>query len=457
MLSKALKMVSVGLLAVLPLCLAERLQAQPAPAECAQARASSAMADTSAASSAPRALPAVCGVTIHPEPNGAATVDIATSRGIPYHIMKLGHPSRLVVDFEGARNAVPRERYQAQSAALARVRVGQWRATRPAVVRVVADLNGSPELEIHRQPWGVRVELKPRASEAEAERATSRPRRRPEDPLRPAARNYSPGSEFPVHQFADLSASLTTPALPPHDHLVPLVNNAPRPVGRRTPEKLAEVYGIAIKPNADGETLVDIASSESVPYRVFQLVNPLRLVVDLKDARNASRREVYPAESPVLKRVRIGQWRQGGPSVVRIVADLEGSPMFDVHAQQPGIRIELKPRPAPGALIRNPFEFRHSSPNVRVSAPQDTPPMPAAQALAAPPAGSTSLLSLRALGYVQKAGIGPEAIMGDNLGVYVVPPGETFENRFRLLQITSTAVQVQDVTTNQTAWLQFIP
>ncbi len=454
MLSKALKMVSVGAVAVLAaLCLAESLKAQRAAAECAQARAASARADTSA----PDVLPAVCSVVIHPEPNGAATVDISTSRAIPYHIMKLGHPSRLVVDFAGARNAVPRQRYQAQSAVLARVRVGQWRAAHPAVVRVVADMEGSPDFEIHRQPWGVQVELKPRASQAEVEPVTNRPRGRRQGPLRPAARNYSPGSEFSVHQFADLSASLTTPALPPHDRLVPLVNNASRPVARRMPEKLAEVYGIAIKPSLDGETLVDIASSESVPYRVFQLVNPLRLVVDLKDARNASRREVYPAESPVLKRVRIGQWRQGDPAVVRIVADLEGSPMFDVHAQQPGIRIELKPRPAPGALVRNPFEFRHSSPNVRVSMPQDPASMPGAQALPAAAASSAPLLSLRALGFVEQPDVGTEAILGDSLSVFVVPPGGEFEDRFRLLKITATAVQVEDITNHQTAWLQFTP
>jgi len=468
MFDKALKIVAVAMLVAVaagPLnCLAMKGEAETEA--CAEARPGSgsqstaSVADSGRASDPSRGLPVVCGVSIHPASNGAATIDISTSQPIPYHVMQLASPRRLVVDFEGARNAVRRGTYPAQSAILSRVRIAQRRARHPAIVRVVADLGGSPAFEIHREAWGVRVELKPRLAQARR-RAQTDPSKSPKKPfsteLQPAD-DRSPGAEFPVHRFADLTASLTTPELPPQDHLVPLVKEQPREDARGASGKMALVYGVSIKPHADGETLVDIASSQSVPYRVFQLTNPLRLVVDLKDARDAGKREVYPVESPVLKQVRVGQWRKEDPSVVRIVADLEGSPMFDVHAQQPGIRIELKPRPALGSLIRNPFEFKREGPSVNISHPTNpADDLPAARTTPSLAAGGISLSSLKVLGYVEKPGSETEAILSDDLNIYFVPEGGAFEDRFQLLKITGNAVEIEDLNTRQTAWLQFTP
>jgi len=48
----------------------------------------------------------------------------------------------------------------------------------------------------------------------------------------------------------------------------------------------------------------------------------------------------------VVKDVRVGQFREKDPEVVRVVADLTGNPLFDAHAYAGGVRIEVKPRPA---------------------------------------------------------------------------------------------------------------
>lgn len=467
MLGKALKLVTVLVLAGLAAgllpenCVA--MQGEPATPACARSGSSQIVAGAAdSEKAASRSLPAVCGVSIQPESNGAALIDISTSQPIPYHLMRLGSPERLVVDFEGARNEVRRGTHPAQSAILKSVRIAQWRAAHPAVVRVVADLAGSPTFAIRRQTWGVRVELKPRVAQIQPPavpdpfKFRSRGKRYSAEVA--PSKGPSPRSELPVHQFADLSASLTTPELPRQDRLVPLVNRRPLEKTRAVSGKMALVYGVSIKPNADGETLVDIASSQSVPYRVFQLTNPLRLVVDLKNARDAGDREVYPVESRVLKRVRVGQWRSQNPAVVRIVADLKGSPLFDVHARQPGIRIELKPRPAPGSRLRNPFDFTRKGPKVALSRPSvQAAYAPAARTMPSPQIGSISLLGLKVMGYLQKSSVGTEAIISDNLSIYFVPEGGAFADRFRLLKITSNAVEVKDLNTNETAWLQFTP
>jgi type IV pilus assembly protein PilQ len=104
-----------------------------------------------------------------------------------------------------------------------------------------------------------------------------------------------------------------------------------------------QVSGVSITTGPGGETYVDIATTSPAHYKVLQLGNPPRLVVDLEGARNAAQK-AYPAKSAFLKGVRVGQFREENPSVVRVVADLAGDPTFDVHAQAGGVRMALKPR-----------------------------------------------------------------------------------------------------------------
>ncbi len=106
------------------------------------------------------------------------------------------------------------------------------------------------------------------------------------------------------------------------------------------------VSGVKISASPAGETFVDISTSSPMPYNVFHLQSPSRLVVDLEGAKNAAPQKTYASRAPFVKAVRVGQFRDGTPSVVRIVADLSGEPSFDVHAQDGGVRMELKARSA---------------------------------------------------------------------------------------------------------------
>src|SRR5579859_4285180 len=105
---------------------------------------------------------------------------------------------------------------------------------------------------------------------------------------------------------------------------------------------LAEVSGVSINSRPDGEVFVDVTTTQPTSYHVSQLNNPRRLVVDLDHARQSLHRKTYEAQSSLLSDVRIGQFHEKNPSIVRVVADLSGNPIFDVHAHAGGIRIELK-------------------------------------------------------------------------------------------------------------------
>jgi hypothetical protein len=142
-----------------------------------------------------------------------------------------------------------------------------------------------------------------------------------------------------------------------------------------------EVSGITTHVGKAGETVVDVAISGPAPYRLLQLENPRRLVVELEGAHKATPWDSYPAQSPLLKRVRVGQFRAEDPAIVRVVLDLDGNPAYEVRATREGIRIELKSR-----------ELAPAAPQaVTPPPPQPTPQPPAApspvspQPVSAPP------------------------------------------------------------------------
>jgi hypothetical protein len=410
----------------------------------------------------PKAAPLVRGITIHHGPDGAVTIDISLTGPVPYRTLQLSRPDRLVVDLKGAHETDLKGEYPAQSPILKGVRAGQWKYF-PAVFRVVADLKGHPVSNIKTVTSGIRIELRPRGEElASNQGSDAAPTDPPVDTLKPemetAHKAPAPNKVFQVHRFKDLSASLTAPVLPPNDRLVPVADpDVPTP-SRKRADPLAAVSGISIHPNAHGETTIDIASSRSVPYRVFQLADPFRLVIDLKDARSTSRQKVYKVDSPVLKSVRVGQWKSGKPAVVRVVADLQGYPIFDVHAQRPGIRIELKSRPGQAQVMRNPFQFATSKPKATTARParQQEQALPKRAGLPATAPGG-SLLNLKVIGFIDKKEAGTQAVISDHANVYLVPKGGTFESIFTVVDIMPNAVVVQDRETREKRWITYSP
>jgi hypothetical protein len=103
---------------------------------------------------------------------------------------------------------------------------------------------------------------------------------------------------------------------------------------------------------------------------------------------------------------------------------------------------KYQPKPLP-ALSRDPFDF----------GPLPLTPAQKARQAAAAAAGSAMTassgpagthISLRAIGYSEKPGVGPEAYLADADDVFVVHDGDVVSKRFRILKITSTIVEVQD-------------
>ncbi len=165
-----------------------------------------------------------------------------------------------------------------------------------------------------------------------------------------------------------LAAPITPVAPSPAQPARTIASNVPAVV-QAVPEASAKILisNVSIEKQDAGKLLVNVATSATATYRVMTLANPQRLVVDIDGLRQASAPKSYSVEADVLKDVRVGQFRAKDPSVVRVVADLNGNPVFDVHAIPAGVQIELRPR---GADNSKPVAVRQPA---AVKAPASTP------------------------------------------------------------------------------------
>ena len=204
----------------------------------------------------------------------------------------------------------------------------------------------------------------------------------------------------PVGQAPVLAAAVGAPALPPA---------SPQPkesISQAAPQALsggpATVSAVTIGTGKGGETVVDIQTSRKVAYNVFQLDDPPRLVVDLLGAERATDKKLYEAQSGVLKGVRLGQFREGNPAVVRVVADLIGKPKFDVHVIPGGLRVELRGKgsvaqvkaPQPEAAPPAKTQEENRIEKVAVNSAKEVAVKPAEPVAAAKPENTPRVVSL---------------------------------------------------------------
>lgn len=111
---------------------------------------------------------------------------------------------------------------------------------------------------------------------------------------------------------------------------------------------------------------------------------------------------------------------------------------------------EYRPKPLPD-VSRNPFNFGSQPLTPAQKAMQAA--RTAGGAITASTNTGPPPIPLRAIGYSERGPRGPEAYLMDDTDVYVVHAGDVLSNRFRILKITSTGVEVQDGASGEKAQL----
>ena len=98
--------------------------------------------------------------------------------------------------------------------------------------------------------------------------------------------------------------------------------------------------------------MIDVTTTKSATFHVYRLGNPDRLVLDVEGMRNAVRLKLIPPSSSLVKDVRVGQFREKDPEVVRVVgAGLRGTsnakpqpPYSGSAGCQPNASLSCRPR-----------------------------------------------------------------------------------------------------------------
>ena len=122
-------------------------------------------------------------------------------------------------------------------------------------------------------------------------------------------------------------------------------------------------------------------------------------------------------------------------------------PTDELSRYDPMIRLDLlkalQDRVLP-EFDRNPFVFEEApAPPPKAPAPAAAPPQPP------PPPPVT----LKAMGYSEKAGGVSEAYVSDEDQVSVVHEGDTVSSRYKIVKITPTSITVEDSASHQTVEL----
>ncbi len=305
---------------------------------------------------------------------GPAGTELVLHMSGPYTFRTLqGSPSTLFIDLTNAKVVGAARNQQWENPVLLGYKLVSYQdATSQPIVRVLLDEKQAQPFVVRKDGVGLHL-IYATAGSSQTEAPATQPAAPPSQPKALANVFSTPNapasqpkaratvSSLPIVQASQPKARATISSVP----AVP----AAQPVSPATVSENLLVSNVTLEKQDSGETFVDVATSGNASYHVSTLPNPRRLIVDIDGLRQPSVQKSYPAETPVLKDIRVGQFHVKDPSVVRVVADLNGNPIFDVHATPQGVRIELRPR---GQQSSTPLAVREPAP---VAKPQAAAPV----------------------------------------------------------------------------------
>ena len=152
------------------------------------------------------------------------------------------------------------------------------------------------------------------------------------------------GLQIRVQKVAANRAPAPRPAGAPQ----PVAAASPKPVAARN-VTLREVS--VVQPDGSAGLEIEIIADSDLTYQTSELRNPDRLVVDLPNTLNRIKQRRLDVNTPPLKAVRIGQFRND-PPISRVVMDLDSRVPFQVRNQPNGLVIVLQSDPSSAAASR---------------------------------------------------------------------------------------------------------
>lgn len=98
-------------------------------------------------------------ITVRASDSGKTLIDVVTTGSAPYHVFRLEHPQRLVLDLEDTELMARDRLFAGQGQLVERIRLGQRIDQGSPMVRVVADLKQDYGFDVRHTPNGVEEEI----------------------------------------------------------------------------------------------------------------------------------------------------------------------------------------------------------------------------------------------------------------------------------------------------------
>ncbi len=121
------------------------------------------------------------------------------------------------------------------------------------------------------------------------------------------------------------------------DDRPPLLASEPAPDGAKAASRLVD-YSVV---RENGAYDVVLRADGGLPYQVFKLENPERLVIDLPGVRNAVDRSRAEVGSEGLTRVRVGLYRETPEPVTRVVLEMKPRLAYSVAREGDALHLKL--------------------------------------------------------------------------------------------------------------------
>ena len=108
------------------------------------------------------------------------------------------------------------------------------------------------------------------------------------------------------------------------------------------------IESVKVSPSP-GQTMVEIVNSKATPYTAFRLVNPPRIILDL---RGTAGKDLPPETAVHMGNIRDIRFEEGKTQTMttRMIIGLEGPVKYEAVAEDHLIKVTLNPEPPPGEI-----------------------------------------------------------------------------------------------------------
>jgi type IV pilus secretin PilQ/predicted competence protein len=287
-------------------------------------------------------------------------------------------PDVFVIDLTGASKAASLVIPSILPSSVRSISVDEVTEMGSKLTRVTVHLAQSASIEAAAEENSIAINLPAGGVPAVAETA---PITRTEEapPQVKTAANTEPAPVVKVEEIpAPATTSTNVPAIEP---LAEVAKPAIEPAVTAEPLPLTAKAKVLRKIETSGAGAameVSIATDGDVTYNTFKLQKPARAVIDLDGINNKLAKNIINVSDPVVKRIRVAQFKGAPQPVTRVVLDLDDNATYQVTKTATGLRVTF----GASAIATAPVTTPATAP---VPTPKPKPEQPLVAATPAPP------------------------------------------------------------------------